>query len=163
MSTDNLNVLNEVIKSVKNEDVALSAYKGDVLLIVNVASKCGNTPQYAGLESLFKQYQARGLKVLGFPCNQFGGQEPGTIDEILTFCSTKYDVTFPIFQKIDVNGAGRAPLYQKLTAAPPMGDIGWNFEKFVIGRDGNVVARFSSQTPPTDPSLVQMIENELAK
>ena len=163
MSTDNLNVLNEVIKSVKNEDVALSAYKGDVLLIVNVASKCGLTPQYAGLESLFMKYQAQGLKVMGFPCNQFGGQEPGTIDEILTFCSTKYDVTFPIFQKIDVNGAGRAPLYQKLTAAPPVGDIGWNFEKFVIGRDGNVVARFSSQTPPTDPSLVQMIENELAK
>lgn len=158
-----VNVSDEVVKSAKNEAVSLGSYKGDVLLVVNVASKCGLTPQYAGLEALYKQYQDRGFKVLGFPCNQFGGQEPGTMDEILTFCSTKYDVSFPIFQKLEVNGAGRAPLYAKLTSVPPAGDIGWNFEKFLIDRDGNVVARFSPQTKPDDPALVQSVERELGK
>lgn len=156
-----LNVLDESVKTAKNEAISLRNYAGGVLLIVNVASKCGLTPQYAGLESLYKQYQSRGFKVLGFPCNQFAGQEPGTMDEILTFCSTKYDVTFPIFQKLEVNGEGRAPLYQKLTQAPPTGDIGWNFEKFLIGRDGNVLARFSAQTKPDTAEVIQAIEQAL--
>jgi len=163
MSNSNVNVSDEIVKSAKNENVSLGSYKGDVLLVVNVASKCGHTPQYAGLESLYKQYQDRGFKVLGFPCNQFGGQEPGTMDEILSFCSTNYNVTFPIFQKVEVNGAGRTPLYAKLTSVPPTGDIGWNFEKFLIDRNGNVVARFSPKTKPDDPALVQQIEGELAK
>lgn len=161
MSNAIVNVSDAVVKSAKNEDVSLGDYKGDVLLVVNVASKCGHTPQYAGLESLYRQYKDRRFNVLGFPCNQFGGQEPGSMDEILTFCSTKYDVTFPIFQKIEVNGAGRAPLYQKLTAAPPAGDIGWNFEKFLIDRQGNVVARFSPKTAPNDPKVVDAIEQAL--
>ena len=159
----NTYVLDEVVQDAKHHDKPLSDYTGQVLLIVNVASKCGLTPQYAGLQSLYTHYQDKGFTVLGFPCNQFMGQEPGTIDEILTFCSTKYDVSFPIFNKIEVNGAGRAPLYAKLTQTPPAGDIGWNFEKFVIGRDGNIAARFSSKTKPDSPEVVQAIEAALAK
>ena len=156
-------VLDEVVKDAKHHDKPLSDYKGQVLLIVNVASKCGFTPQYAGLQSLYQQYEAKGFTVLGFPCNQFMGQEPGSMDEILTFCSTKYDVSFPIFDKIEVNGEGCSPLYAKLTQAPPAGKVGWNFEKFLIGRDGNVAARFGSKTKPDSPEVVQAIEAALAK
>jgi glutathione peroxidase len=158
-----MNVLNEVVKDDKNGDKPMSDYKGNVMLIVNVASKCGFTPQYAGLQALYEKYQGQGFTVLGFPCNQFGGQEPGSMEEILTFCSTKYDVSFPIFGKIDVNGDERAALYTKLTQTPPAGNIGWNFEKFLVGRDGNVVARFSSRTKPDGAELVKAIENELNK
>ncbi|NJM41984.1 MAG: glutathione peroxidase [Anaerolineae bacterium] len=157
----NMNVLDEVVKDAKNNDQPLSAYKGNVMLIVNVASKCGHTPQYAGLQALYEKYQGQGFTVLGFPCNQFGEQEPGSMEEILTFCSTQYDVSFPIFSKVDVNGDERSPLYAKLTQTPPEGDIGWNFEKFLVGRNGNVVARFSSRTKPDNAELVAAVEAAL--
>ena len=157
-----VNVLDQTVSDAQGQAQSLSNYKGDVMLIVNVASKCGLTPQYAGLEALYKKYQGQGLMVLGFPCNQFGGQEPGTMDEILTFCSNKYDVSFPIFGKLEVNGPNRAPLYAKLTSVGPSDDIGWNFEKFLIGRDGKVVGRFAPQTKPDDPAVVSAIEQALA-
>lgn len=157
----NVNVLDQTVKDAQGNDKSLNDYKGDVMLIVNVASKCGLTPQYAGLESLYEKYKDKGFTVLGFPCNQFMGQEPGTMDEILTFCSTKYDVNFPIFNKIEVNGANRSPLYAKLTSVGPSDDIGWNFEKFLVDRDGNVVARFAPQTKPEDPAVTQAIEGAL--
>jgi glutathione peroxidase len=125
----------------------LSAYAGKVVLVVNTASQCGSTPQYQGLEALWRQYGAEGLVVLGFPCNQFGGQEPGTASEIAEFCELNYGVSFPLFAKLDVNGPAEHPLYSWLKAAFP-GDIGWNFVKFLIGRDGQVVARFATDTQP---------------
>ena len=134
--------------------VDLSPYAGKVLLIVNVASKCGFTPQYEGLEALHRRYAARGFAVLGFPCNQFGGQEPGSADEIASFCSLTYDVTFPIFGKIDVNGPDAAPLYRWLKKQAPglfgTEGIKWNFTKFLIDRAGNVVERYAPQTKPED-------------
>jgi len=158
-----VNVLDQTVSDAQGQPQSLgNNYKGKVLMIVNVASKCGLTPQYAGLEALYKKYESQGFTVLGFPCNQFGGQEPGTMDEILTFCSTKYDVTFPIFGKLEVNGPSRAPLYAKLTSVGPNDDIGWNFEKFLVGRDGNVVARFSPQTKPDDATVVTAVEQALA-
>ena len=132
----------------------LAAYRGKVLLIVNVASKCGFTPQYAGLEALHRKYGERGLEVLGFPCNQFGAQEPGDAQEIATFCSTTYDVTFPVFAKIDVNGPSADPLYEYMKKAAPglMGltSIKWNFTKFLIDRSGRVVRRYAPTTRPED-------------
>jgi glutathione peroxidase len=132
--------------------VTLADYRGKVLLIVNTASKCGFTPQYAGLEALYRDLQDRGLAVLGFPCNQFGGQEPGDAAEIANFCSLKYDVSFPLFAKIDVNGPGTASLYDWLKRAAPgmlgSGKIKWNFTKFLIDRDGRVVHRFAPVTKP---------------
>jgi glutathione peroxidase len=130
----------------------LSAYRGQVLLIVNTASKCGFTPQYQGLEALYRRFAARGFAVLAFPCNQFGAQEPGDAVEIAGFCSLTYDVTFPIFAKIDVNGAGAAPLFEALKAQAPglLGSkaIKWNFTKFLVGRDGRVVGRYAPTTKP---------------
>ena len=130
----------------------LDAYRGNALLIVNVASKCGFTPQYEGLEALYRAHKDRGLVVLGFPCNQFGHQEPGDASEIRTFCSTKYEVTFPLFAKIDVNGADAHPLYKYLKHAAPgvlgSGSIKWNFTKFLIDREGNVVRRYASADKP---------------
>ena len=157
-----VNVLDQTVSDAQGQAQSLGQYKGKVMLIANVASKCGLTPQYAGLEALYKKYQDQGLMVLGFPCNQFGGQEPGTMDEILTFCSNKYDVSFPIMGKLEVNGPNRAPLYAKLTSVGPTDEIGWNFEKFVVGKDGNVVARFAPQTKPDDPAVVKAIEDALA-
>ena len=140
--------------AIDGQPVALSAYKGQVMLIVNTASACGFTPQFAGLEQLHQSYAAQGLVVLGFPCNQFGYQEPGTSEEIKTFCSTKYDVTFPLFEKIDVNGDNAHPLYKYLTDAKPglLGtkDIKWNFTKFLVDRTGEPVARYAPQTKPED-------------
>ena len=142
----------------------LEPYKGKVLLIVNVASKCGLTPQYAGLEALHRKYQPKGLAVLGFPCNQFGGQEPGTPEEIQTFCSLSYDVTFPLFGKIEVNGDNTHPLYQHLKASQP-GILGteaikWNFTKFLVGRDGQVMQRFApTDTPESiDAAIASALE-----
>jgi glutathione peroxidase len=136
-----------------------------VLLIVNVASKCGLTPQYETLESLQRTYADHGFSVLGFPCNQFGGQEPGSAEEIQTFCSATYGVSFPLYEKIDVNGQSRHPLYAELTEVPDAageaGDITWNFEKFLVGRDGDVVARFRPRTTPDDPAVLQALELEL--
>lgn len=135
-----------------------------MLLIVNVASKCGFTPQYAALEALSAKYLSQGLMVLGFPCNQFGGQEPGTSEEIRQFCTTKYGVTFPLFGKIEVNGVSRHPLYTALAGggSPFPGDIKWNFTKFLLSRDGKILARFDSKTKPDAPQITQAIESALA-
>ncbi|WP_419993378.1 glutathione peroxidase [Streptomyces boninensis] len=146
---------------------SLAPFKGKAVLAVNVASKCGLTPQYAGLERLQEQYADRGFTVAGFPCNQFGGQEPGTSEEIATFCSATYGVTFPMFEKLDVNGPERHPLYQELTqtadADGEAGDIQWNFEKFLIDGNGQVVARIRPRTEPEDPSVIAAIEAALPR
>jgi glutathione peroxidase len=144
---------------------SLADLDGKTLLIVNVASKCGLTPQYAGLEELHKRFTDRGFSVVGFPCNQFGGQEPGSPDEIAEFCSTNYGVSFPLFEKIDVNGAARHPIYVELTQAPDAegeaGDIQWNFEKFLVGPDGAVIERFRPMTAPDSEELVAAVEANL--
>jgi len=143
----------------------LADQAGKVTLMVNVASKCGLTPQYTGLEKIHEKYADRGFSVIGFPSNQFGAQEPGTPDEIATFCSTTYGVTFPLSEKIDVNGDGQHPLYAELEktadAEGHTGDIRWNFEKFLVGRDGNVIARFNPMVEPEAPELVDAIEKAL--
>jgi len=155
------------VRTIDGVDKPLAELAGRVLLVVNVASRCGKTPQYEGLEELYREYNARGLDVLGFPCNQFGGQEPGTEAEIKTFCTTKYDVTFPMFAKVDVNGANAAPLYAWLTATETQpegaGPVSWNFGKFLVGRDGAVLARFSPNATPTSEQLVSAIESALGK
>ena len=144
----------------------LADYAGRTLLIVNVASECGFTRQYEGLEKLHEQYVDRGFAVLGFPCNQFGGQEPGTAEQIQEFCSNTWGVTFPLFEKTDVNGADRHPLYAALTETADSegtaGDVEWNFEKFLVSRDGSVVGRFRSRTEPDDPVLLAAVEHDLA-
>jgi glutathione peroxidase len=146
---------------------SLGDLAGNTLLVVNVASKCGLTPQYAGLERLHEQYAGRGFSVVGFPCNQFGGQEPDTAGEIQEFCSATYGVTFPMFEKIEVNGPGRHPVYTELTAVPDAageaGDIQWNFEKFLVAPDGTVLGRFRPMTDPEDPDLVAAIEASLPR
>ncbi len=156
------NVLNYTMKTIDGKEVNLAEkYKGKVLLVVNVASKCGATPQYTQLEGLQEKYHGKGLDVVGFPCNQFGGQEPGTEEEIVKFCQSKYNVSFDMFSKVDVNGDGAAPIYKQLTSKD--GPIKWNFEKFVIGRDGEVVAHFPTKTSPDAPEVVKAIETALAK
>lgn len=177
-------ILNIEVTTIDGEKTTLERFRGNVLLIVNVASKCGLTPQYEQLESLQTSLEYEGFAVLGFPCNQFLGQEPGSEDDIKTFCRTTYGVTFPMFSKIDVNGERRHPLYQTLTRAAPKaiapkgsefyekmaskgrapaqpGDILWNFEKFLVGRDGRVVARFSPDMTPEDPILINAIQKAL--
>jgi glutathione peroxidase len=152
-------------RTIFGEPRSLRDFAGKVALVVNVASKCGLTPQYAGLEKLYEAQRDRGLEVLGFPCNQFAGQEPGTDAEVQEFCTLTYGVAFPLFSKIEVNGPNRHPLYAWLTSAEvgpeAAGDIKWNFGKFVIGRDGAVVARFAPPTAPDDPALVAAIEKAL--
>jgi glutathione peroxidase len=155
------NVLDVAVKTADGTEKPLSEYKGNVLLVVNVASKCGNTPQYAGLEKLYEQYKDQGLVILGFPCNQFGGQEPGTMEEIQQFCTHNYGVTFPILNKIDVKGSGQAPLYAKLEKTEPAGPVTWNFEKFVVSKTGEVITRFTPKTKPEDPKVVAVIEQAL--
>jgi glutathione peroxidase len=144
---------------------SLAPYQGKALLCVNVASRCGLTPQYTGLEKLQEAYGDKGFSVLGFPCNQFGGQEPGSPEEIAEFCSTTYGVSFPLFEKIDVNGEHRHPIYQELTqtadAEGNAGDIQWNFEKFLVAPTGEVVARFRPRTDPEDPAVVEAITANL--
>lgn len=153
------------IHTLQGEPSSLAPYKGNALLLVNVASKCGLTPQYEGLERLQRDYEGRGFSVLGFPCNQFLGQEPGTAEEIQQFCSATYGVTFPMFEKIDVNGAQRHPIYQQLAQVPDTegraGDVEWNFEKFLVSPAGEVVGRFRPQVVPEDPALVGAIEAQL--
>jgi glutathione peroxidase len=147
------------LSSLEGEQTPLSNYRGKVVLVVNVASRCGLTPQYDGLVKLHHAHDD--VVVLGFPCNQFAGQEPGSAEEIRSFCSTTYGVDFPLFEKIDVNGAARHPLYAWLTAEATSpdgpGDITWNFAKFVVGKDGQIVARFSPRTSPDDPALLDAI------
>ncbi|MFB7863144.1 MULTISPECIES: glutathione peroxidase [unclassified Streptomyces] len=153
------------LKTLGGDPLSLADYRDRAVLVVNVASKCGLTPQYAGLERLQKEYGERGLTVLGVPCNQFAGQEPGSAEEIETFCSTTYGVSFPLLEKTDVNGDGRHPLYAELTkvadAEGEAGDVQWNFEKFLVGRDG-AVTRFRPRTEPEAPEVVAAIEAQLA-
>ena len=179
-------ILNTEVTTIDGEKTTLASFAGKVLLIVNVASKCGLTPQYEQLEDLQKQFAGEGFSVLGFPCNQFLGQEPGSEEEIKTFCSTTYGVTFPLFSKVEVNGEQRHPLYSLLTRAAPdaiapegsgfyermaskgrapahPGDILWNFEKFLIGRDGEVINRFSPDMTPDDPILTAAIKQAIAQ
>jgi glutathione peroxidase len=153
------------IHTLQGDDATLGNYKGKTLLLVNVASKCGLTPQYEGLERLQKTYGDRGFSVIGFPCNQFMGQEPGTSEEIAQFCSATYGVTFPLMEKIEVNGEGRHPIYAELTekedAEGTAGDITWNFEKFLVSPKGDIVARYRPQVEPEDPTVVGDIEAQL--
>jgi glutathione peroxidase len=150
---------------INGKPASLSAYAGNVVLVVNVASKCGFTPQYAGLEALYEQYSPRGFTVLGFPCNQFFKQEPGNADEIQSFCSINYGVTFPLFAKLDVKGAGQHPLYAILSEFPDdagkAGNVGWNFEKFLVDKEGHVARRFRSKVVPQDPIVIEAIEKLL--
>jgi glutathione peroxidase len=173
------------VKKIDGADGSLGEHAGKVLLVVNVASKCGLTPQYAGLEKLYESYRERGLEVVGFPANEFAGQEPGTNDEILEFCTSKYDVTFPMYAKIVVKGDGQHPLYGELIREMPHAegdadsmlrktlaqhglgptndtDVMWNFEKFLVGRDGRVIGRFAPDIAPEDPRLVSAVESALA-
>jgi len=160
------NVSDLEVQTIDGEPKSLSAYGGRVLLVVNVASQCGLTPHYAGLEQLHRELSDAGLTVLGFPCNQFGGQEPGSEADIKSFCETKFDVTFPLFSKIDVNGPTRHPLYAALTSTETQpagaGDVSWNFEKFLVDREGEIVARFGPKTTPDDPVLRAAIDRALA-
>ena len=157
--------INEIpLKTLKGEPTSLGEYSGKALLVVNVASKCGLTPQYTGLEAMHEKYKDRGFSVIGVPCNQFGGQEPGSADEIETFCSTSYGVTFPLLEKVDVNGEDQHPLYAELTqvadAEGKAGDVAWNFEKFLIAPDGSVT-RFRPLVTPEDDDLVKAVEAAL--
>ena len=160
-------VLDFKMKSLDGKDVDLSKYKGKVVMMVNVASQCGATPQYEALQDLQEAYKDQGFVVLGFPCNQFGAQEPGSAEEIREFCTDNYGVTFDLFSKIDVNGDEAAPLYKFLTSEETnpglSGKIGWNFEKFLISRDGKVVARFKTPVKPDSEEVVKKVEEEIKK
>ena len=153
------------LKDINGKDTSLQDYKGKVLLVVNVASRCGYTPQYAGLEATYRKFKDKGLTVLGFPCNDFGAQEPGTNDEIKKFCSSKYDVTFPMFDKLHVKGPEQHPLYAALTGmdSPFPGTVKWNFGKFLISRDGTILKRWDSGTTPESKEITEAIEAALAK
>lgn len=159
--------LNFTMKDIDGKDVDLSSFKGKVILMVNVASKCGNTPQYEALEKMYKDNKDKGFVILGFPANNFNGQEPGTNEQIKAFCTDTYSVTFPMFSKISVKGDDQAPLYKYLTSVDTKpaakGDITWNFEKFLIGKDGKVVARFAPKTKPDDASVTSAVADALAK
>ncbi len=165
-TTENTGPLGVEIGSLKGGSADLSQYAGKAVLVVNVASKCGLTPQYTGLERLQERYAAQGFTVLGVPCNQFLGQEPGSAEEIAEFCSATYGVTFPLTEKVEVNGDGRHELYDRLVGFADgeghTGDIRWNFEKFLISRDGTVVARFSPQTEPESAEVVAAVETAVA-
>jgi len=152
------------LKDINGKETSLKKYAGEVLLIVNVASKCGHTPQYESLEAIYEKYKGRGFAVLGFPCNDFGKQEPGSNEEIKQFCSAKYNVTFPLFDKLHVKGPEQHPLYTALSGkeSPFPGDVKWNFGKFLIGRDGKIVKRFDSAAKPDSPQVTQAIESALA-
>jgi len=160
-SMDNINGI--TVLDMNKKEVNLSDYNGKVLLIVNVASECGNTPQYAGLEEIYEKYHPKEFEILAFPCNDFGGQEPGTNDQIKTFCSSKYGVTFKLFDKIKVLGKDKSPLYDTLinNSVTENGDVKWNFEKFLISKDGKIVARFGNKVQPTSDEVISAIEKEL--
>ncbi|ACY97386.1 MULTISPECIES: glutathione peroxidase [Thermomonospora] len=162
-----MSVYDVEIQDLRGGPADLAQYRGKAMLVVNVASRCGLTPQYKGLQELHERYAERGFTVLGVPCNQFLEQEPGTHEEIAEFCSVNYGVTFPLTEKIEVNGEGRHPLYRELVDVPDAtgytGDIRWNFEKFLIGPDGSVLARFAPQTEPDDEQLVAAIERALPR
>lgn len=159
-------VLEQSMKSLEGKAVDLKKYQGKVVLVVNTASECGLTPQYTELQSLYEKYKDQGLVVLGFPCNQFGTQEPGTAKEISEFCTKNYGVTFDMFEKVEVNGDGACDLYKQLTAMnlkpKGSGKVSWNFEKFLIDRDGKAVARFEPRTAPDDKEIVSAVEKLLS-
>lgn len=159
------NISDIVVKDMNGKDVKLFGYKGKVLLIVNVASKCGYTPQYKGLQEIYSKYKDKGFEILAFPCNDFGGQEPGTNDQIKEFCSVNYGVNFTLFDKIKVLGDEKEPLYTRLINNPNTenGDIKWNFEKFLVSKDGTIVKRFRSKVEPESKEITSAIETELAK
>jgi len=159
--TDNINDI--TVLDMNNKEVKLSSYNGKVLLIVNVASECGNTPQYAGLEDIYKEFQPKGFEILAFPCNDFGKQEPGTNEEIKTFCTSNYGVTFPLFDKVKILGPDKSPLYAVLTdnSVTGKGDVKWNFEKFLISKDGKIVERFGNKVQPTSDEVISAIEEQL--
>jgi glutathione peroxidase len=152
------------LKSIDDKNTSLKAYKGQVLLIVNVASKCGLTPQYKALQAVHAKFKQKGFTVLGFPCNDFAGQEPGSHEDIKTFCESNYQVTFPLFAKLHVKGPDQHPLYATLTGkdSPYPGDIAWNFGKFIVGRDGKILKRFEPKTTPDAPEVIAAIESALA-
>ncbi len=154
-----------LLKDIDGKATSLKAYEGKVLMIVNVASRCGNTKQYTQLEEVYAKYKDQGLVILGFPCNDFGAQEPGTNEDIKTFCSTKYKVSFPMFDKLHVKGAEQHPLYAALTGKDGAfpGDVKWNFGKFLVGRDGKVISRIEPKTMPDAPEVIKAIETALAK
>ena len=164
MNTPAESIYDIKLKDIDGRDASLAVYKGKVLLIVNVASKCGFTKQYTALEATHLKYQDKGFAVLGFPCNQFGGQEPGSNEVIKEFCSSKFHVTFPLFDKLEVNGANRHPLYIALAGpdSPFPGNIKWNFGKFLIGKDGKILQRFDSKVTPDSEELTKAIEAALA-
>lgn len=161
----NKSIYNFSVKDIDGKEIQLSDYKGRILLIVNVASRCGFTKQYNGLEEIYRKYKERGFEILAFPCNDFGNQEPGTNEEIKEFCSSKFDVSFQLFDKVKVLGSDKEPLYAFLTDNPVTGksDIGWNFEKFLIDGEGNIVKRFKSNVDPLSEILITVLEEELQK
>ena len=156
-----VNINSTMVEKANGQKICLGEYSGKVLLIVNVASQCGNTPQYSGLQELHNEYKEKGFAVIGFPCNDFGGQEPGSLTEIKEFCSVKYGVDFEIFNKVHAKGSTTEP-YTTLNKTEPEGDVGWNFEKFLIGKDGGVIARFGSSVLPSSEELITAIEVALA-
>ncbi len=160
---DNINDI--TVMDMENDSIHLSDYNDKVLLIVNVASECGYTPQYKGLEEIYQSYNSLGFEILAFPCNDFGAQEPGTNEEIKAFCSSNYNVTFMLFDKIKVLGEEKSPLYERLTnnSITDKSDINWNFEKFIISKDGKITARFLTKVEPTDEAITKLIEQELEK
>lgn len=160
---DNINDI--TVLDMNNKEVKLSSYNGKVLLIVNVASECGYTRQYSGLEEIYKEFKSEGFEILAFPCNDFGEQEPGSNEQIQNFCSSKFGVTFKLFDKIKVIGDDKSPLYQRLTdnSVTGTGDVKWNFEKFLISKEGKIVARYNSKVEPTSEELTSAIENQLKK
>jgi glutathione peroxidase len=162
-SMDNINDI--TVLDMNNKEVNLSDYHGNVLLIVNVASECGSTPQYKGLEEIYKEYNPKGFEIFAFPCNDFGGQEPGTNEQIQNFCNSKFGVTFKLFDKIKVLGDDKSPLYERLinNSVTEKGDVKWNFEKFLISKDGKVVNRFRTKVEPTSDEVISAIESELKK
>jgi glutathione peroxidase len=161
--SDNINDI--VVKDMNGKDVKLSEYNGKVLLIVNVASECGFTKQYAGLEKIYEKYKDKDFEILAFPCNDFGGQEPGTNEEIKNFCTTKFDVSFKLFDKIKILGKEKSSLYKRLTdnAVTKSGEVKWNFEKFLIGKEGKIIARFASIVTPESDEIINAVEAELYK
>jgi glutathione peroxidase len=166
MAADKMNTLQNIpLKDINDQPTSLKAYAGEVVLLVNVASKCGFTRQYSGLEALYKKHKDKGLVVIGVPSNDFGGQEPGSAGEIKAFCKARFDVTFPLMAKIHVKGAEKHPLYVALTGPDSAfpGEVKWNFQKFLIGRDGRLLGRFESQVTPESPRLIQAIEAALAR
>ena len=164
MAAQNQTLYDFTLNDIDGKPVSLGQFKGKVLLLVNTASFCGNTPQYSDLEAMYETYRAKGFEILAFPANNFGQQEPGTNEEIKTFCFTKYSLSFPLFSKISVKGTDKHPLYQYLTEQSPFpGEVEWNFQKYLVDRKGNVVGRYHHRTKPLTPEIVRDVEQQLAK